>query len=430
MSREMKDSGIEWIGAIPNKWTLSKLKFISNFIQEKAHLAEELDYIGLENIVPWSGKIIITDSKYDSEQALLCYEKDILFGKLRPYLAKVHISEKKQCCSSEFAVIRIKNYNTVFYWFYLISEGFISTVNKSTYGTKMPRANPDLIKNMVVLIPPIEEQSAISSFLTERIQHIDDLISLTTCTIEEYKKLKQSIITETILNGLKTNTSKKNEDNDYYHSIPSHWKLTSLKRMCNKITDGSHYSPEITEIGKPYITASDILGIGIDYNKCKKISIKDYEDLEKNGCRPHAGDILLVKDGATTGRTGMMIDNEECVLLSSVAMISPKQYLDSKYLMYLFQSEPIQQQIKHSMAGSAMPRITLSKLIDYTIIDCPIDEQKEIVDYLTIKTKAIDDLIRLKEKSLNELQNYKKAIIFEYATGKKEVSAPSLTIEE
>ena len=130
---------------------------------------------------------------------------------------------------------------------------------------------------------------------------------------------------------------------------------------------------------------------------------------------------MIVKDGATTGRVGLMIDDTACVLLSSVAMLTPSKLIESKFLMYSLQSELLQNQILISMAGSAMPRITLTKLIDYYCVYCSITEQQEIIDYLDERCAEIDRLIEAKQRLLTELEAYKKSVIYEYVTGKKEV---------
>ena len=144
--REMKDSGIEWIGAIPTTWYTKKMKHISKFIQNKYSSDYGLlPYIGLENIASWSGGFISTNSQYDREQSLICEPEDILFGKLRPYLAKVYMNDRLCCCSNEFAVIRVNGQNKRYMWYQLLSHGFIFEIDRSTYGTKMPRANAECI---------------------------------------------------------------------------------------------------------------------------------------------------------------------------------------------------------------------------------------------------------------------------------------------
>ena len=196
--RRLKDSGIEWIGEMPIDWETTKLKYASRFIQTK-YCEEDgkLNYVGLENIVAWSGDYVETDSVYDRDQSLICEAGDILFGKLRPYLAKVYISPKKQCCSGEFAVIRVnEDLNRKYLWYQLVSHGFIFMVDRSTYGTKMPRANADFIKNMSMAVPSMQEQEEIVEYLDEKCKAMDELIKKKQMLLTEMEAIKQSLIFE------------------------------------------------------------------------------------------------------------------------------------------------------------------------------------------------------------------------------------------
>ena len=197
-ARPMKDSGVEWLGEIPADWEIKKLKYISRFMQTKYSKEDgKLNYIGLENIVSWNGKFIETDSVYDIEQSLICEAGDILFGKLRPYLAKVYLNTNKQCCSGEFAVIRISDSVCRRFFFYqFMSHGFIFMVDRSTYGTKMPRANADFIKNICVVVPPMEEQKEIAQYLDEKTTAIDLLVEKKKQLATELERLKKSLIFE------------------------------------------------------------------------------------------------------------------------------------------------------------------------------------------------------------------------------------------
>lgn len=196
-NRPMKDSGIEWIGEIPDDWNTKKLKYISEIKQNKYSIKDgDLNYIGLENIIAWNGQYVSTNSIYDKEQSLICEPNDILFGKLRPYLAKVYIALERQCCSSEFCVISICDQNTKYIWYQLISHGFIFMVDRSTYGTKMPRANTDYLRNMHIVIPPFSEQQEIADYLDVKCTEIDNLISKKEQYIAEIENYKKSLIYE------------------------------------------------------------------------------------------------------------------------------------------------------------------------------------------------------------------------------------------
>ncbi|MBR0438689.1 MAG: restriction endonuclease subunit S [Clostridia bacterium] len=196
--RPMKDSGIEWVGEIPAEWEVKKLKYVADFVQVKYDASDgNLNYIGLENITGWNGQYIETSSEYDREQSLICEAGDILFGKLRPYLAKVYISPKKQCCSGEFAVIRVSGNNRIrFFWYQLISHGFVFMVDRSTYGTKMPRANVDFIKNIGVSVPTITEQDEIVQYLDSKCIEMHRLINSKQQILIELESYKKSLIYE------------------------------------------------------------------------------------------------------------------------------------------------------------------------------------------------------------------------------------------
>jgi restriction endonuclease S subunit len=190
----MKDSGIEWIGEIPESWRIIKIKFIAVIKNEKA--TEILPYIGLENIESFSSKYISTDSQYDISQAIKICRGNVLFGKLRPYLAKVYIVIKDSCCSSEFMVFS-PSCNSNLLRYVLLSHWFINIVDSSTYGAKMPRANPDYIKNMQIVLPTNNnEQQAIADYLDKKCADIDSLISIKQSKIDELKEYKKSLIYE------------------------------------------------------------------------------------------------------------------------------------------------------------------------------------------------------------------------------------------
>ena len=145
---KMKDSGIPWIGQIPEDWKVGRLKnFYLNRIEK--YNGQNLNYFALENIESWSGRFIETENIYDKKESILCYKNDCVFGKLRPYLAKAFLLPFDMCCSSEFAIFYSKINNTKYLFYCFISFGIIDVINSSTYGTKMPRANRIYFKSSI-----------------------------------------------------------------------------------------------------------------------------------------------------------------------------------------------------------------------------------------------------------------------------------------
>lgn len=194
----LKDSGIEWIGEIPEHWEVKRLKNVCSQINIKENSKENsLPYIGLENIESGSGRYIDTTSEVEGMANRFC-KNNVLFGKLRPYLSKVYLAEKDGICSTEFIVYDTKSNNCRFIHKLLLSQAFIEVVNSSTYGAKMPRANSDFINNIYVQIPPLSEQQSIADYLDRKCSEIDELISIKQQKIEKLKDYKKSLIFECV----------------------------------------------------------------------------------------------------------------------------------------------------------------------------------------------------------------------------------------
>lgn len=159
----MKDSGVEWLGEVPAHWEVRKLKYCASLVTTKGASRENV--ISLENIEGGTGRFISTVSEFSGE-GVIFEPQDVLFGKLRPYLAKVHLARTSGIALGDILVFRAtEEFAPEFLFFMLISQGFIDEVNQSSYGTKMPRANPEYILGLFVTAPPREEQLEIANYL-------------------------------------------------------------------------------------------------------------------------------------------------------------------------------------------------------------------------------------------------------------------------
>lgn len=195
--------------------------------------------------------------------------------------------------------------------------------------------------------------------------------------------------------------------------VPEHWEIMKVKYICN-VTDGTHFSPATISEGKPYITVSNVKDDFIDIENAGRISIADFNELVKQGCQPKTGDVLLAKDG-TVGRTAIVKDNDY-VVLSSLGILSPNDNLTSSYLKYMLDSSILQEQMNEAMAGSALRRITITKIKDFIALLPPTSEQRAIASYLDHKVGQIDALISGKEKMVEDLKAYRSSLITETVT--------------
>lgn len=424
MARKMKDSGIEWIGEIPEGWETCLYKYCCSvqpgYPFDSAKFSNSstdgFPLIRIRDIT--SGEI---QTYYTGEYPpnYIVTAGDLLVGMDGDFNVRWWNNDaallNQRCC-------RVTEKDSVLRRFlYYVLPFTLQHINTLTYATTVKHlANGDIL-NSFIAFPSLPAQQNIVHYLDTVCSEIDAMLSKTRSSIEEYKKLKQSVITQAVTKGVRGEREMKDSGVEWIGKIPREFDPVQLKFFCKLITDGTHFSPTTVENGWPYITAGDVHGIGLDYNSAKRISEEDFQLLVAQGCQPLKGDVLLVKDGATTGRVGFVDSDTPCVILSSVAMLRPADNTDGHYLMYLLASDFLQKQILVSMAGSAMPRTTLTKLTKYIGLLPPLHEQKEIANYLDAKCAEIDRLIAKKEQLVKELESYKKSLIYEVVTGKREV---------
>ncbi len=195
---ELCGSGVDWIGEIPSSWQVKKIKYFGSQLTFRAESNE--GYIGLENVESATGRYLSSkDKEFMAEGTSLKVEKgDVLFGKLRPYLAKCIIADSDACCSTEFIVIKPCGCDARYLKYIMLSPKFIDVVNMSTYGAKMPRANWDFIGNIKTPFPPKEVQTEIVEELEKKLVIIDELIAEKIALIDDLEVYKKSIIYETV----------------------------------------------------------------------------------------------------------------------------------------------------------------------------------------------------------------------------------------
>ena len=420
--RKMKDSGCEWLGDIPALWGIARIGGLYTVRNEKC---SDKDFaplsVTMKGVVPQLADVAKTD---DGDNRKLVRKGDFVINSRSDRRGSCGISPLDGSVSVINTVLKPRGemdpgyYNWAFHSsefadeFYAWGHGIVDDLWTTRWSD---------MKSILVARPPLPEQRKIAAFLDGECGKIDVLrgkVEKQIAALEEYRK---SVITEAVTKGIKRGRKMKPSGVEWFDTIPTEWSCNRIKFFCYEITDGSHFSPQGHDDGFPYVTATDVRGVGIDFSKTIKISEEDYQQLVRSGCSLKKDDVLLVKDGATTGRVGYMTDNTPSVALSSVAMLRSKPNC-SKFLMYVMMSNAVQEQILLSMAGSAMPRTTVSKIGGYYVTEPPIPEQREIAAYLDKKCAAIDSMVAKCREELNRLAEYKKSLIYEYVTGKKEVA--------
>ncbi len=197
------------------------------------------------------------------------------------------------------------------------------------------------------------------------------------------------------------------------YELPEGWEWKSLNDVCEKITDGAHKSPKTIEKGYPYITVRDVDSSGrIDFNNCKLISEKDFELLTKGNCMPFNGDVLFSKDG-TVGKVALVNYETPFVVLSSLAILRPSEFILSEYLQNFLQSPLFLEKAIKSKTGAAIKRVVLRTIKEFSIPLPPLPEQKRIVSKLDTLFEKIDKAIALHQKNMDEADVFMGSVLNE-----------------
>ena len=432
MARKMKDSGIEWIGEIPEGWEVAPLKrFASIQTGNTPTKTSDSNYYASTGI-PWIkpdnlgySHSISKTSEYLTSEGALCARimpPNTVYVCCIGSLGKVGYSSISCACNQQ---INALIFNDLMFWKY----GYYLTIaQESQYllfgnGNVLQIINSTSQGNIACVLPPLENQHLIACYLDSVCSDIEVLISKTRSSIEEYKKLKQAVITQAVTKGVRGEREMKNSGVEWVSYIPVDWNTIKLK-YCTYIRARLGWralkADEYVESGFPFLSAFNIVNNALHFTNLNYINQFRYD--ESPEIRLKVGDVLLVKDGAGIGKCAI-VENMPIpsTVNGSIAVISSTSFITPKYLYYYFLSEMFQQHIDLLKDGMGVPHLFQSDLKEIKIAFPSKDEQKEIADCLDAKCAEIDGLIAKKEQLAKELESYRKSLIYEVVTGKREV---------
>ena len=444
MARKMKDSGVEWIGMIPDGWSIHRLKScvlerdagawgsdasgddgdmvclrIADFDYGRYKFKDvenpvrrNYDKATIERLVLKKNDLLVEKSGGGDKTPV---GRMVLFDKDYPALY-ANFMDRLRC--RDFVVPKW----FLYLWNTFYSNGYVWNYIKQTTGLQ----NYDLTSMLAgekVALPTLIEQRRIVDYLDAKCTSIDHVIDKTNESIEEYKKLKQTVITEAVTKGVRGNRSMKDSGIPWYGKIPSdvsvskvgrHYDITLGKMLCDVPK-----SDDMVCI--PYICAANVHFDGVDVSELKQMWFSPDEiELYK----VQNGDLLIVEGGAGAGGCAIVQGIEGTIgIQNSIQIIRSKDAGDNRYLCYALQSLVKGGYMDIACNKATIPHFTKDKLSNSPYIVWSIEERREIADYLDSKCAAIDTLISKKQQFIDELTAYKKSLIYEYVTGKKEVPA-------
>ena len=424
MSRAMKDSGIPWIGEIPERWGLDTIVNLYTLRTEKV---SDKDYAPLSvtkmGIVPQLETAAKTD---DGDNRKLVRVGDFAINSRSDRRGSCGISAYDGSVSLINLVLTPRGQMSPrFYNWLFHTELFADEFYKWGHGIvdDLWTTRWQEMKRISIVSPSYQEQQRIAEFLNRKCAEVDEMIALQEQIIEELKAYKQSVITEAVTKGLNPAAPMRDSEIVVVDKIPSHWKETKTLRLLSMpITDGPHETPDGLDDGIPFISADAVSDGYINFdNKWGYISQKYFEECCKKYI-PQKYDIYMIKSGASTGRTAIVETDEIFTIWSPLAVFRANTNIILPYfLLYVLRSDYYQKQVENKWSFGTQQNIGMRVLEKLLISYPPITEQQAIADYLDEKCADIDSLIQTKQSKIDSLKEYKKSIIYEYVTGKREV---------
>ena len=417
MPRQMKDSGIEWIGEIPVNWNIGRVKH--GFFRKKTEAHQDNPVV---LSLARSGVKIRDMSKAEGQFAESYYNYnpvvpgDLLLNPMDLYSgANCSISKVEGVISPAYINLGNKEgYNPVYYDYYFKTQYWamamfahgkgISFDNRWTLGAG------DLM-NYYIPVPTLSDQMKIASYLDEMCKQIDGVIEKTRNSIEEYKQLKKAVVTQAVTKGISGNREMKDSNIEWLSMIPAEWDECRIKNVIFPTDKPIKESDEI-------ITCLRDGEVTLRKNRREDGFTISFTEHGYHGV--DVGDLAIHGMDAFAGAIGCSDSRGKTTPVVHICTTSG----NNRYFMYFLRAMAygdILMDLSNGVRIRSSDYRNFSKLAVFKIAVPSIEEQNEIVDYLDSKTAQIDVLISKKDAFAAELENYKKSMIYEYVTGKKEV---------
>ncbi|MDE6696634.1 MAG: restriction endonuclease subunit S [Muribaculaceae bacterium] len=368
-----------------------------------------LPYIALDNIVSWDAKFIPSDSASDGNSNE-CVAGDILFGKLRPYLAKAYIPTEKSICSPEFLVMRSNNgTHNKFMLYYFLSKSFISHIRNQVAGTKMPRTKWSDLGSMSFSLPPIAEQEAIAAYLDKECEKIGREIDLLERKADAYSRLRRSLINRAVTRGINPNASLKQSGLRWITRIPEYWEIGRIRNYFN------FRNEKVSEI--------DFAPLSVTKNGV----VPQMENVAKSMAEGETRKKVCKYDFVVNSRSDRKGSCGTSPLDGSVSLIyivlEPKR-IDPQFADYYFRCNDWVEEFYRNGKGIVADLWTTNYSImrNIEIALPPYQEQREIVAYLDEKCGKIDAIIEKIATKIERLKELKRSLINEVVTGKRAIT--------
>ena len=409
----MKESGIEWIGQIPEEWEVTKLKYALLINNGKDYKDIEVEEGGYPVI--GSGGVFARSRNY-------MYDGDVvLLGRKGTIDKPLFYSGKFWTVDTMFYSTALNGNNIKFMYYssLLIPFSYYST------ATALPSMTQSDLNNHMLCLPSISEQQKIADFLDKKTAQLDKVKALLGEQIQKLKDYRASLIYETVTKGLDTTVPMKDSGIDWIGQIPEEWEVSKLEQYVDifgRIGFRGYTTNDIVNEGEGAISysPSNIIDYSVIDNNNTYISWSKYD--ESPEIQIKTGDVLYVKTGSSYGKAGIVNKlSNKATINPQLVVLKPKKNTDSRLINYFLNSSVGKDQSELIVGGSTIPTITQESIKKMIFPKMSFEEQQKIADFLDKKTIQIDKLIQIKNQQIENINKQRQTLIYDYVTGKRRV---------
>lgn len=434
--REMKNSGVAWIGDIPENWKVLRNKNLIYEINEKCTDTTDLPLLSVSEyygVAPRADKIHdgqIVSRAETFEGYKICHQDDVVMNIMLAWKRAQAVSSFNGIVSPAYCVYRKKNNSKLdmtFFNYLIRSDLYISVFKRFSTGIidSRLRLYPEKFLALHSHVPPTYEQHKIAKHLNKACNNIENLINNQKQQIEKLKQYKQSLITEVVTKGLNPDVPMKDSGVKWIGQIPEEWNLTSV-RYIGSLQNGISKSGEAFGTGYPFVCYGDIYK---NYELPTMVAgLVETNEKEREQYSVEYGDVFFTRTSETIEEVGFSCVCKQTISNATFAgfVIRMRPYkADEKILTnfakYYFRGSQIRAYLVKEMNLVTRASLGQTLLKGMSVTIPPKEEQQQIATYLDDKCAKIDRLIVIKQEKINKLNDYKKSLIYEYVTGKREV---------
>ena len=439
-----RDSGVPWLGEVPEHWEIRKLGQIGFFYsglsgKKGADFGQEnhplnKPYIPFTNIFK-NRYINSQEIQYvvieTSERQNKVQKGDLFFlmssenyedlGKCALLLSDVNEMYLNSFCKG----FRITESDTssIFLNYQLSSKIFKFLISKEGNGFTRINLKQYRLRACPVLLPPLDEQQQIARYLDWKTALINKFIRNKRRLIQLLKEQKQNIINQAVTKGINPNVEMKNSGVEWLGQIPAHWEVLPLKRVVStKISDGPHITPSFVDYGIPFVSAEAVFEGRIHLSRMRGyISLEDHLNYCKKA-KPQRDDIFIVKSGSTTGKACIIDFDEEFSIWSPLALVRCKNNINPRLMFHSVSSSYFQKQVQDRWSFGTQPNIGMGVLQNLKVaFPNSLPDQQKIVAHIEKETALIDKTISRTEREIELIQEYRSRLVSDVVTGKLDV---------